>query len=145
MNKFLMSLMAAAALMFAGQPVMAGTQTFDSSLGKFSLDVPDDWTAKAISNGCQVTSKDEKNSMAIQIVNAGDLSNADLAERIAKAVSMEVTEKRDNGDMVAWDGTVSGDKMLLIVRVKDKSALSIIMGGEMRGTMWQIFDSMKMK
>ena len=145
MNKVLMSLMVAATLMFAGQAAMAAPQTFDSSMGKFSVDVPADWTAKAIADGCQLTSKDEKNSMAIQIVNAGDLTNADFAERIAKAIDMNVTEKRDNGNMVVWDGTANGDKVLLMLRVKDKKALSIIMGGEMRGTMGKIFDSMKME
>ncbi len=127
-------------LFLCGQ-AMAARQVFDSAGGKFSVDVPDDWKAKAIGNGCQIDSKDGKNSMTVQLVPAGDKSQKDFAKMVAEKCGMKVN-KETHDEKATWlDGDINGAP-IGILSVKNGSIVLVsIWGGKDRAAMKSIYST----
>ena len=63
-------------------PAMAAVQTFGPESARFTIDIPEGWTATPRDDGCQVTSSDGNSSMVVQIKNSDGRTSAELAKAL---------------------------------------------------------------
>lgn len=130
-------------ILFTYGQAMATEQVFDSKIGKFSIDVPDNWTAKKVTEGCKINSDDNMNSMTLQIVRTNS-SLQDLSLMIAKAMGMNIKENKlikDNENFLGGD--VNGTAFAIYTIKYDEFFLISICGGADKKTMDSIRDSAK--
>ena len=119
----------------------AAPQTFTSPAGKFSLDVPEGWTAKAVDMGCQLTDAKGENSMSLQYRKADVEPKA-----LAKAVVEGMKGKLKN-ESVEKDGTVcmicdvDGVQVMVVVAPVEDILTCAILGGADTQTMLKILQS----
>ena len=82
--KTIVSSLILALSLLCGQ-AFAAPQVFTSPAGKFSIDVPAGWTAKAVDNGCQLTDAKGENSMSLQYRKA-DVEPKALAKAVVEGI-----------------------------------------------------------
>ena len=127
--------------MLASEDAMAIEQVYDSKIGKFMVDVPKNWTAKKITEGCKISSDDNKSSMTLQIVRSSK-SGKDVGQMVAKSMGMNVKENKDVKENVNFlDGDINGIPFAVVSAKYDKFLFISIWGGNDRNTMKSIYDS----
>ena len=142
MRNMCCALFLAASLLFAGQ-AFAAPQVFDSPAGKFSIDVPAGWTAKAVDMGCQIDDNSGKNSMSVQFKKAEGDPKA-FAKALVEHMKAKVVKEN-----VGEDGTVTvacklDDLDLIVVVAPIENFWSIcVMGGPDTQAMSNIVGTMK--
>lgn len=135
MKKFVFSLMFAAAVLLAGSAAMAAVQTYSSKVAKFSVDIPDGWSGKAISDGCQIDSADGKNAMTVQFFQPNALSAMEFAKKMAEALKMEISDENAEDSAAFLDGKINGQPWAILV-VKTPNVVNVAtFGGPDRETM----------
>ena len=79
------------------EQAMASKELFESKVTeKFSVDVPDDWSAEAITQGCKLSSSDSKNIFSIQFLPATNTTPQAISKDLAKQVKMPI--KKETSD-----------------------------------------------
>lgn len=145
MAKALGSLLFAAAMLIGSSFTMAAVQTYDSKVAQFTVDVPEGWKSKAISDGCQIDSADGKNTMSVQFFPPSDKSPLSIAKHMSGAMKMKVTNEKTDGESALVEGTAEGDHVSVLV-VKGKYLINCaIFGGPDRDAMVKIYSSVKDK
>ncbi|MCR5563007.1 MAG: hypothetical protein K6F46_06515 [Desulfovibrio sp.] len=143
MKKLLRSLLFVAVLMLASSVAMAAVQTYDTKIGKFTVDVPDGWKSEAISDGCKINSADGKNSMSVQFVPGNGIAAMDMAKRMAEAMNVKVTSEKAENDAAFLEGLVDGQPFSALV-VKEGNILNgAIFGGPEQDAMKKIYGTVK--
>lgn len=127
-------------LLICGQ-TMAAEQSFNSSVGKFIIDVPEGWTTQAIPEGCKITSKDDKNILSIQLFPEKKIDAHSIARDLATELNMTVKEST-NLEAGVW---LKGNMMetqagILTEKINSIIAVSVYTGPDF-DTMKQICDS----
>ena len=80
-------------ILFCGQ-AMATEQTFESKFGKFVVNVPDNWIAETVPEGCKISSKDEKNILSFQLLSAKKVERESIAiKMLRKGKSIEEVQE----------------------------------------------------
>lgn len=121
---------------------MAAEQIFDTKVGKFRVEVPANWTAKAISDGCQITDG-EKNMMTIQFLAAKNMSSQTFAKIFAEAAGMKVKNDKTEGDVTWLEGDIKGVPFGILSAKKGEKILVSSWGGKDRAAMKGIFETVK--
>lgn len=117
---------------------MAAVQEFGPDFSRFTVDVPDGWTAQTKEGGVQLSSKDGNTSVAIQVIKIGSKSPEEVAQALTKSLGEKATltkvndktfkihEAKDNLDMVLG---AEGEKMAVITYAgSDTKTIDAIMG-----------------
>lgn len=142
MKALLASLLCALCLLLAGD-AQAAVQEFGPSFSRFTIDVPDGWTAKALKNGVQMVSPDRRNSIAAII----DASRGHSAEQIARGVAQktglqEVRRKNESNYFVT--GVKDGTKVGITITVAGKIFVMFTMAGSDADALCRIIDSFRL-
>ena len=145
MKKAFFSLLVAAVVMLAGSGVMAAERTFDIRAGKLSVDIPDGWTEKGLSDGCRIDSADGKNSMTVRIIVQKGLSAMDMAKKIADSVRMTIKNADREDDTAALWGEANGNQMAVFVATDEDMAITAIVKGPEVITMATVFSSVEVE
>ena len=130
-------------LMLCGQ-ALAGKQVFDSKVGKFSIDVPDKWSAQSVKEGCQITDDAGKNTITVQLIPSPQgLTPKDIAKKVAESMGMTV-KKDTNEENATWlDGDIKGMPAGVLSAKNGPAMIVSIWVGHNREQMKKIFDSVK--
>ena len=94
-------------ILFCGQ-AMATEQTFESKFGKFVVDVPDNWIAETVPEGCKISSKDEKNILSFQLLSAKKVERESIAIDLAHEVNITINKKTEDETGVWFEGEREG-------------------------------------
>lgn len=133
-----------AVLLIADQ-ALAAPQSFDSPLGSFSVDVPRGWTATQMPAGCQLTSGWQDDSMVFQFSQVGTMKDEELARNLATAMGMKNAKASRQDGVVFIDGTVGTNPVLVAVYVSGMQAMTVVMSGADRETMYAVYGSLKIE
>ena len=142
MKDLLASLLCALCLLMAGD-CQAAVQEFGPSFSRFTIEVPEGWTAKALKNGVQMVSRDRRNSIAAII----DGNRGHTAEQIAKGVAQktglkEVRRKNESNYFVT--GVKDGTKVGITITVAGKIFVMFTMAGSDADALCRIIDSFRL-
>jgi hypothetical protein len=142
MKALLASLLCAVCLLLAGA-AQAAIQEYGPSFSRFTIDVPEGWTAKALNNGVQMVSRDRQNSIAAII----DDSRGHSAEQIAKGVAQktglrEIRRKNESNYFVT--GVKDGTKVGITITVAGKIFVMFTMAGNDADALCRIIDSFRL-
>ncbi|MCR4666478.1 MAG: hypothetical protein K5657_04190 [Desulfovibrio sp.] len=143
MKSLFFSGIVAAILMFAASSAIAATQTYDTKVGKFSVDVPAGWNAKPVSDGCQLDSNDGKNAMTIQFIPKNPMTASEMGKKMAESIKMTVTSETNEDGGVFLDGTVNGEQIAVLIVKDENMVLITTFGGPDRKGMMSIYDTIK--
>ena len=130
MNKLAAFLLFATCLCFASI-ASAAVQEFGPDFHRFTIDVPQDWTAVAVNGGAHVTSVDQTCSLGVVI----DRNYGQSAEAICKAIVAQTgianaREMKKDADTYAIEGTKDGVSLYLSVTVDGDEFYCFTIGGD---------------
>lgn len=126
MKKMLCALVLACGL-FATQ-VFAAPQTFNSPAGKFSIDVPQGWTAQTVDMGCMLTDAKGENSMSLQYRKA-DVDPKVLANAVVESMKGKLVKESEEEGTIVKICTVAGVEVMVVVAPVDDILTCAIIGG----------------
>ena len=142
MKALLASLLCAACLLTAGGS-QAAVQEFGPDFSRFTIDVPEGWTAKALKNGVQMVSRDRQNSIAAIIDDNKGLSAEQIAKSVAQKTGLkEVRRKNDSNCFVT--GVKDGTKVGITITVAGKIFVMFSMAGNDADAIRRIIDSFRL-
>ncbi|MBQ9452298.1 MAG: hypothetical protein IJU65_03265 [Desulfovibrio sp.] len=124
---------------------MADTQTYETKVSNFTIDVPDGWKGKAIPDGCAVESADGANAITVQFFPTNAMSAMDAAKMMAKSAQMNITSEKSEGGAVFLDGDKNGTPMGVLMVKTEKVLMAVLLAGKDRETMMQIYNTIKSK
>ena len=144
MKNIVFSLLIAAVLSLAVSPALAGTETYDSKFGKFSVSVPDGWKGQAIPDGCAVQTVDGNNCLTIQFMPVNkNIPLKDAAKMLADSAKLtDIKENVDEG-AVFLDGKKNGIPAGVLTVESGELFMAVLLLGEKRDVMMEIFKSVK--
>lgn len=136
------SLILGLALALSGT-AFAAVQEFGPDFGRFTVDVPKGWTSKVLKDGVQLTSADEKTSVAIQISKTGNATSEQLAQGIAKNIGGKTSVKKLGDNLY---NVYSEDQGIVVtVYAEGGQMLSYTQSGQDTDSMKAILNSFKGK
>ena len=144
MKSIVSSFLIVAILSFAASPALAGTETYDSRFGKFSVSVPDGWKGEAIAEGCAVYTLDNMNCITIQFMPVNkNIPLKDAAKMFADGA--KITDIKENVDKgaVFLDGKKDGIPAGVLTVETGELFMAVLLLGEKRDVMMDIFKSVK--
>ncbi len=144
MKSIVSSFLIVAILSFAASPALAGTETYDSRFGKFSVSVPDGWKGEAIAEGCAVETLDGMNCITIQFMPVNkNIPLKDAAKMFADGA--KITDIKENVDKgaVFLDGKKDGIPAGVLTVETGELFMAVLLLGEKRDVMMDIFKSVK--
>ena len=143
MTKLITALCLAACLALAA-PATAAVQTFGPDFSKFTIDVPDGWTAKPQDGGCQLISPDQNSSFSVQVQKNGGKSASELIKLIGNQLGGKILLSKDmNPNQSIMEVELNGVKLKLMVMVEGDKFLTVTMAGSDEDTMTKIMDTVK--
>ena len=130
MKALLASLLCAACLLLAGG-TQAAVQEFGPDFSRFTIDVPEGWTAKTIDGGVQLADQGGTCSLAVTNVKSGGASAEALCKAVVQKSGMQDAKElgKEDGNY-AMSGTRDGVPVIITVTVEGELAAVIVMGGD---------------
>ena len=142
MTALIAALLCSLCLLLAGA-CQAAVQEFGPSFSRFTIDVPEGWTAKALKNGVQMVSHDRQNSIAAIIDDNKGLSAEQIAKSVAQKTGLkEVRRKNDSNCFVT--GVKDGTKVGITITVAGKIFVMFSMAGNDADAIRRIIDSFRL-
>ena len=109
----------------------AAVQEFGPGFHRFTIDVPQDWTAVAIDGGAHVTSADQTCSLGVVIDrNYGQSAEAICRAIVAQTGIANALEMKKDADTYAIEGTKDGVSLYLSVTVDGDEFYCFTIGGD---------------
>ncbi len=143
MKRIVLALVLTLGLLGSGQ-AFAAPQVFDSPAGKFSINVPEGWTAKAVDMGCQLSDKSGKNSLSIQHKKADGTKPKDFGQGLVKHLKAEVIkDELDENGTYTVACKVDGEQLIVVVVPSEEFLTICVMGGPDTETMGNIVSTMQ--
>ena len=140
--KTIVSSLILALSLLCGQ-AFAATQVFTSPAGKFSIDVPEGWTAKAVDKGCQLTDAKGENSMSLQYRKA-DVEPKVLAKAVVEGMNGKLKKETAEQDgTVCMVCDVNGVQVMVVVAPVEDILTCAILGGSDTQSMLKILQSVE--
>ena len=142
MKALFASLALAAALAFSA-PASAAVQEFGPDNARFTLDVPDGWTATAKEVGVQLTKNDGSTSFQVDVYPTGGRPGQEIADTLAKTLGYACAKNQDGSWLLK--GEEDGTRIAVVVIVDEKEGrfLSVTMAGSDGDGMKQILGTLK--
>ena len=130
MKALLASLLCAACLLLAGG-TQAAVQEFGPDFSRFTIDVPEGWTAKAIDGGVQLADQGGTCSLAVTSVKSGGASAEALCKAVVQKSGMQDAKElgKEDGNY-AMSGTRDGVPIVVAVTAEGELAVVIVMAGD---------------
>lgn len=145
MKNIVFSLLIAAVLSFAVSQALAGTETYDSKFGKFSVSVPDGWKGQAVPEGCAIQTVDGNNCITIQFMPVNkNMPLKDAAKMYADNAKLTDINETVDKDSVFLDGKIKDGIPAGVLTVESGEVfMAVLLLGEKRDVMTEIFKSVK--
>ena len=136
------SLALAAALALAAPDASAAVQEFGPDNARFTLDVPEGWTATAKELGVQLEKNDHSTSFEVAIHPTGGKSGQEVADTLAKTLGFQCSKE---GGSWLLTGEEDGIKIAVVVYVDEKEGkfMAVTMAGSDGEGMKQILGTLK--
>lgn len=142
MKKCITTLCLVACLALAHQ-ALAAPQTFGPDFARFSVDVPNGWTAKSNDGGCQITSGDGGSSLSIQVHKNGGKSATELAKAIGEQMGGKVVKMEENApNQTNLYCELDGVRVAVMITVDGDQFVALTMAGSDTDTMQKIAASL---
>lgn len=123
-------------------PALAATQTFGPDFSRFTVDVPDGWTAKANDGGCQITAPDGGTSVSIQVQKNGGKSAAELAGLIGGQLGGKIVKTENEGpNQATVYAELDGVRVAVMIVVEGDKFAAFTMAGSDAAMMKKIVGS----
>ena len=119
----------------------AAVQTYGPDFSRFTVDVPQGWTASPNTGGCQISSPDGASSVSIQINRSGGKSALELAQLIAADMPGEKNIEEEDGGVNIY-ATIDGVRVAVTVVADDDKFLVITVAGPDSATLDRIVNSL---
>ncbi len=145
MKKPLLSFLLAVSIALLSTCAMAGTETYDTKVGEFSIDVPDGWKGQAIPAGCAVQTPDGANALTVQLVPAEDMTAMDAAMKMAETAKVRINSQNDEGNAVFLDCDKEGLPWGILMIVTNDVLIAAQLAGNDRAAMMRIYDTLRRK
>lgn len=130
-------------LLAMATPALAAIQTFGPDFSRFTVDVPDGWTAKPNDGGCQISSPDEGTSVSIQVHKNGGKSASELAALISKQMGGKIVKTEDEGpNQTNVYAEIDGVRVALTIIVDGDKFVAFTMAGSDEEAMKKIAASL---
>ncbi len=124
------SLLCAASLLLAGGS-QAAVQEFGPGFSRFTIDVPEGWTAKATGGGVQLADQDGTCSLSVTSVKSEGASAEALCRAAVQESGMQDARELGKEDgSYAMSGTRDGAPLAVAVTVEGGIAVVIVMAGD---------------
>ena len=144
MKSIVSSFLIVAILSFAASPALAGTETYDSRFGQFSVSVPDGWKGEAIAEGCAVETLDGMNCITIQFMPVNrNIPLKEAAKMYADRAKLTDIKETVKEGAVFLDGKKDGIPAGVLTVESGELFMAVILAGEKRDVMMEIFKSVK--
>ena len=141
MKRTFVSLMLAAFIALFGTCAMAGTESYDTKIGGFTIDVPDGWSGKAIPDGCAVHTADKNNVLSVQFFPPNEMTAMQAARKMAGLAKLNVASEKDEGDTAFIDGEKGGMPWAILMVKSEKVLMAVQFAGKDRDAMRKIYDT----
>ena len=129
-------------LLAMAAPGLAAPQTFGPDFSRFTVDVPDGWTAKANDGGCQITAPDGATSVSIQVQKSGGKSAAELAGLIGGQLGGKIVKTENEGpNQTTVYAEIDGVRVAVMIVVDGDKFAAFTMAGSDAATMKKIVGS----
>lgn len=143
-----LSLALATFMLFATPPppvgARAGSAEYGASDAIFTVDVPDDWTAKSNKNGVLLTSKDKESTLGLLAYPAKGMTIDAFVADALQNIGLKNAKKQKDGSFLLTDGKNTKD-MTVHITQKDKHFVIVISAGPDKKGMQAIADSLELK
>ncbi len=141
MKALLASLLCAACLLPAGG-AQAAVREFGPQFSRFTIDVPEGWTAQALKNGVQMVSASRQDSIAAVIDHNRGLTAEQIAKGVAQKTGLkEIRRKNDSNYFVT--GVKDGVKVGVTITVAGRIFVMFTMAGNDADALCRIIDSFR--
>ncbi|MCR4666482.1 MAG: hypothetical protein K5657_04210 [Desulfovibrio sp.] len=142
MFKYIAMLCVVACLAVA-TPSMAATQNFGPDFARFSIEVPDGWSAQPNEGGCQITSPDGSTSVSVQVFKSNGKSASELAKLIGDQMGGKIVKTENNGnDSTTVYAELDGVRLAIMVTVSEGKAVVVTMAGTDKEALNKILGSL---
>ena len=128
-------------------PAISAVQTFSAGASKFSIEVPDGWTAVQVDDGCLMESADKKTAFKVVFKDAGGKSHSELAiflvnETIKKHPEYKLLGIKDVGPYVTlMEYESNGVKVTVGISTKGGICAIVSAGGPEIGILSKVLGS----
>ena len=131
MKKALLASLLVAICLLAGS-AQAAVQEFGPDFSRFTINVPEGWTAAAIDGGVQLAEQNGACSLAVTKVKSGDASAEALCKATVQKYGVQDAKALDKEDgSFAMSGTREGAPFAVAVTIDGDLAVVIVMAGDM--------------
>ena len=131
MKKALLASLLVAICLLAGS-AQATVQEFGPDFSRFTINVPEGWTAAAIDGGVQLADQNGACSLAVTKVKSGDASAEALCKATVQKYGVQDAKALDKEDgSFAMSGTREGAPFAVAVTIDGDLAVVIVMAGDM--------------
>lgn len=127
---------------FAAQ---AEVKNYNENMGdlSFSVDVPQGWTDAKIDGGVQITSADQKTSLAIVAASSEGATAEQIADYVLKESYDANSSKQCENRTCTIKGKIKGQEVATIISTEGKNYYVMSLAGEDVETLKKIIDSIK--
>ena len=131
MKKALLASLLVAICLLAGS-AQAAVQEFGPDFSRFTINVPEGWTAAAIDGGVQLADQNGACSLAVTKVKSGGASAEALCKAAVQKYGVQDAKALDKEDgSFAMSGTREGAPFAVAVTIDGDLAVVIVMAGDM--------------
>ncbi len=131
MKKALLASLLVAICLLAGS-AQAAVQEFGPDFSRFTINVPEGWTAAAIDGGVQLADQNGACSLAVTKVKSGGASAEALCKAAVQKYGVQDAKALDKEDgSFAMSGTKDGAPFAVAVTIDGNLAVVIVMAGDM--------------
>ena len=131
MKKALLASLLVAICLLAGS-AQAAVQEFGPDFSRFTINVPEGWTAAAIDGGVQLADQNGACSLAVTKVKSGGASAEALCKAAVQKYGVQDAKALDKEDgSFAMSGTKDGAPFAVAVTIEGDLAVVIVMAGDM--------------
>ena len=124
---------------------MAATESYNTKVGGFTIDVPEGWKGQTIADGCSIQTPDGSNALVVQFFPANDMSAMDAAKKMADLAKVKVNSQTDEGNAVFLDCDKDGTPWGILMVKTNGALMAAQLVGKDRDTMKKIYDTIKGK
>ena len=145
MKKLFCLLLFAAMMTFLGTAAWCGTETYETKVASFSVDVPDGWKSVKLPDGCAVQTKDDANSISFQFMPLNPkMTLKDTVKMMIDTLKMQVTSEDIGKEYAIIEGSVQGHKAKVLI-VQSEMLMAVVSLGPKQDEMANIFKTLKVK
>ncbi len=110
------------------EKVSSTLREYGPSYSRFTVELPDDWTANQTPNGVQLVKNDKSTSVNIVIDKSKGLDSKTIATAVAKQSGMKIAQEQSKGNRSMVKGTINGVHTAIHVETEGDKFVCVSIG-----------------